>query len=523
MPFSRLRPLRSLAQVRPRRARLAAALLGGGLTLAQVLTPGLAASPAASGPPAHTAGGRSAAAAAALQGQPALPPAIPAVPAPSSGTLKPPTPAEARAIAEDAWLYAYAPLQGYQTFWNQTQNKAFPGYVGGFNQFRHYSRSATPADTDIVTPNNDTPYSWAWLDLRAEPIVLQLPAVPAPRYYVNQWFDLYTHNFAYTGVRATGRGAGNYLFVGPHWQGTVPRGITKVFRAETDFVGTLTRTQLNGPDDIPALRDVQGKYKLIPLSRFNGTQSPKPAPPVTWPAWDPQKAEGIGFIGYLNALLPFMPTVPSERAMMERFARIGIGPGRPFDPDRLDPALRAAISEGVAAAAANLRSKALAQSSSKGFFGTRQELGSDYLTYRAMGAMLGIYGNSSAEALYASQQTGPDGKLLDGRRRWVLRFPAGQLPPVSEFWSITMYTLPERLLVPNPIQRYSIGDRTQGLKLAADGSLEIYLQHENPGPEKVSNWLPAPAGPFFFVARLYGPSAEALAGQWQLPALQERR
>lgn len=514
-------PFPVLAQVPTRSVRLATArlggaLLGGALTFAPWLTPVQAA------PVSSAAEGRSPAPAVGVQGQRALPPPIPAVPAPRAGTLKPPTPAEARAIAEEAWLYAYAPLQGYQTFWNQTQNKAFPGYVGGFNQFRHYSRSATPADTDIVTPNNDTPYSWAWLDLRAEPIVLKLPAVAAPRYYVNQWFDLYTHNFAYTGVRATGRGAGNYLFVGPHWQGTVPRGITKVFRAETDFVGTLTRTQLNGPDDIPALKDLQSRYTLIPLSRFNGSQPPRPAPAVNWPAWDPAKAEGIGFIGYLNALLPFMPTVPSERSMMERFSRIGIGPGRPFDPNRLDPATRTAIAEGVAAAAANLRSKALAQSSSKGFFGTREELGPDYLTFRAMGAMLGIYGNSSAEALYASQQTGPDGKVLDGRRQWVLRFPAGQLPPVSEFWSITMYTLPQRLLVPNPIQRYSIGDRTPGLKLGPDGSLEIYLQHDNPGADKVSNWLPAPAGPFFFVARLYGPSGPALSGQWQLPALQER-
>lgn len=104
----------------------------------------------------------------------------------AQASITAPTPAEARAIAEEAWLYAYAPLQGYQTFWNQTQNKAFPGYVGGFNRFRHYSRSATPDDKDIVTPNNDTPYSWAWLDLRAEPIVLSLPAVPVPRYYVNQ-------------------------------------------------------------------------------------------------------------------------------------------------------------------------------------------------------------------------------------------------------------------------------------------------------------------------------------------------
>jgi hypothetical protein len=443
-------------------------------------------------------------------------------PAQKAAVQPAPSPAEAKAIAEEAWLYAYAPLQGYQTFWNQTQNKAFPGYVGGFNRFRHYSRSATPADTDIVTPNNDTPYSWAWLDLRAEPIVLKLPAVPAPRYYVNQWFDLYTHNFAYTGVRATGRGAGTYLFAGPQWQGRVPKGITKVFRAETDFVGTLTRTQLNGPDDIPTLQALQAQYQLIPLSRFEGTKPPKPAPPVTWPAWDAAKAEGIGFIGYLNALLPFMPTVPSERAMMNRFARIGIGPGRPFDPNQLTPATRSAIEAGVSAAASNLRSKALAQSSSKGFFGTREELGSDYLTYRAMGAMLGIYGNSSEEAFYASQQKGPDGKVLDGRRKWVLRFPAGQLPPVSEFWSITMYNLPQRLLVPNPLQRYSIGDRTPGLRLGADGSLEIYLQNENPGPDKVANWLPAPAGPFFFVARLYGPNAAALSGRWTMPALVER-
>lgn len=431
------------------------------------------------------------------------------------------SPAEARAIAKEAWLYAYAPLQGYQTLWNQTQNKAFPGYVGGFDRFRHYSRSATPADKDIVTPNNDTPYSWAWLDLRTEPIVLSLPAVPAPRYYVNQWFDLYTHNFAYTGVRSTGRGAGTYLFAGPNWKGTVPKGITKVFRSETDFVGTLTRTQLNGPDDIPALKAIQGQYVLTPLSRFTGQPAPPPAPAVAWPAWNASKAEGIGFITYLNALLPFMPAVPSERAMRARFARIGIGPGLPFDPARLDPKLRTALEEGVAEASQELKAKAQQQSSSQGFFGSRQQLGSDYLTFRSMGAMLGIYGNSSEEAFYATQQTGPDGQVLDGRKRWVLRFEPGQLPPVTEFWSVTLYKLPERLLVENPIQRYSIGDRTSGLKLGTDGSLEIYIQSENPGTDKVSNWLPAPAGPFFFVARLYGPKDPVLKGTWKLPRLTE--
>jgi hypothetical protein len=431
-------------------------------------------------------------------------------------------PAEARAIAKEAWLYAYAPIQGYQTMYNQTQNKDFPGYVGGFNRFRHYARSATPADKDIVTPNNDTPYSWAWLDLRAEPIVLSLPDVPAPRYYVNQWFDLYTHNFAYTGVRTTGREAGTYLFAGPRWKGVVPKGITKVFRSETDFVGTLTRTQLAGPEDIPAMQDIQVRYKLMPLSQFTRKPAPKPAAPVAWPAWDANKAESIGFIAYLNALLPFMPTVPSEKAAFARFAKIGIGPRKPFDPSKLDPATRDAIEQGVADASKELKDKALAQTSSKGFFGTRSELGADYVIYRSMGAMLGIYGNSTEEAVYASQQTGPDGKVLDGSKHWVLRFEPGQLPPVNEFWSITMYNLPQRLLVENQINRYSVGDRTAGLKQGPDGSLEIYVQHDNPGPEKASNWLPAPKGPFFFVARFYGPKQAAMDGTWKLPPLVER-
>ena len=432
------------------------------------------------------------------------------------------TPVQARAIAKEAWLYAYAPIQGYQTMYNQTQNKDFPGYVGGFNRFRHYGRPSTPADKDIVTPTNDTPYSWAWLDLRAEPIVLSLPAVPAPRYYVNQWFDLYTHNFAYTGVRTTGREAGNYLFVGPRWKGVVPKGIKKVFRAETEFIGTLTRTQLDGPDDIAAMQAIQARYQLTPLSRFTGRPAPKPAPAVAWPAWDAKKAEGIGFITYLNALLPFMPTVPAEKAAFARFAKIGIGPGKPFDPDKLDPAIRTAIEEGIADASRELKEKALAQTESKSFFGTRGELGADYVMLRSMGAMLGIYGNTKEEAVYFTQQTGPDGQVLDGRKHWVLRFEPGQLPPVNEFWSITMYTLPERLLAENPINRYSVGDRTPGLKLGPDGSLEIYMQSDDPGPDKASNWLPAPKGPFFFVARLYGPKQAAIDGTWKLPPLTER-
>ncbi len=431
--------------------------------------------------------------------------------------------AEAQSIAKEAWLYAYAPIQGYQTMYNQSQNKEFSGYVGGFNRFRHYSRSSTPADTDIVTPNNDTPYSWAWLDLRAEPMVLALPAVPGPRYYVNQWFDLYTHNFAYTGVRATGRAAGHYLFAGPTWKGSVPEGITQVFRAETEFVGTLTRTQLDGPEDIPAVQGIQAAFQLMPLSTFTGKPAPAAAAEVAWPAWDAKKAEGIGFISYLNALLPFMPPVPSEREVLARFAKIGIAPGKAFVPEQLEPARRQAYEAGVEEAAKELKAIALKQTDSKTFFGTREALGANYIMERSLGAMLGIYGNTKEEAVYASQQTGPDGKVLDGSKHWVLRFEPGQLPPADLFWSITMYKLPERLLVDNPMGRYSIGDRTPGLRLGEGGSLEIYIQSEDPGPEKASNWLPAPAGPFFFVARFYGPKPGLIDGTWNLPPLLEKK
>jgi hypothetical protein len=345
--------------------------------------------------------------------------------------------------------------------------------------------------------------------------VLSLPAVAAPRYYVNQWFDLYTHNFAYTGVRATGREAASYLFAGPRWMGDAPKGISRVFDAETEFVGTLTRTQLLGPGDVEAMQAVQEGYRLIPLSQFAGTPAPPPPPTVTWPVWDAAKAEGLDFIG-------FMPVQPSEQAMFARFARIGIGPGKAFDADMLAPEIRAAMEAGIAEGAQSLKEGALQQKDSRALFGTREALGADYITRRNFGAMLGIYGNTKEEAVYGSQQTDGEGKLLDGSHNWVLRFEPGQLPPVSEFWSITMYSLPQRFLVDNPLNRYSIGNRSDGLKQGADGSLEIYMQADHPGPDKESNWLPAPRGPFFFVGRFYGPKQEALDGRWSLPPLIER-
>ncbi len=161
-----------------------------------------------------------------------------------------------QAIAKDAYVYSYAMMESYQTWRAQTVDKTANGYVGGFNVFRHYSEPFTPDNKDIVTPNNDTPYSWAWLDLRAEPMVVSVPAVPKDRYYVMQWIDLFTQNFAYIGVRLTGFGAGNYMIAGPKWKGRKPAGIKQVFKAESDIVGTLTRTALQGPEDVPNVKAI---------------------------------------------------------------------------------------------------------------------------------------------------------------------------------------------------------------------------------------------------------------------------
>jgi hypothetical protein len=235
--------------------------------------------------------------------------------------------------------------------------------------------------------------------------------------------------------------------------------------------------------------------------------------------WDADKASGIEFISYLNALLPFMPTPESEKEVFKRFAKIGIGADKKFDPSKLKPELRVAIEQGIAQASDELKQFASQQTDSSSFFGTREFLGSDYVLKRDAGALLGIYANSKEEAVYGAYQLDAQGKPLDGSKHWTLHFEPGRLPPTNLFWSMTMYKLPQRLLVDNPINRYSIGDKTAGLKPSADGSLTIYIQHDSPGPDKESNWLPAPDGPFFMASRYYGPKSEMMDGSWKQPVL----
>jgi hypothetical protein len=424
---------------------------------------------------------------------------------------------ELRAIARQAWIYAYPMLMHYQTMEKQALNRAAPEYVGGFNRFRHYSELFTPNNRDIVTPNNDTPYSWAWLDLRSEPQVLSVPAVDDERYYVLQLVDQYTHNFAYVGVLSTGRDAGNYLIAGPDWQGPTPDGVQVVLRSETEIVMVLGRTGLKNAEDLPAVRALQQQYGLRSLHEYIGSAAPVAAPVIDWRPWDSKTGLGLAFIAALNQILSLCPTQPSEQALRARFARIGIVPGQGFDPATLPPATREALLAGIQDAQAQLQAAVSQVRTTLGLFGTRAALSGNYLN-RAVAASVGIYGNSVEEAFYTGTRLDNQGQPLQGGRSYRLRFAPGQLPPASEFWSLTLYDLPDRQLVANPINRYCLSSRDR-LQTDADGGVTLVMQ--STAPQEQSNWLPTPAsGAFSLVLRLYGPGQQVVNQRWTMPVVE---
>ena len=438
------------------------------------------------------------------------------------------TPAEARAIAKEATIYGFPLVDNYRVMHSYFVDGTGPEFKAPWNTLHNVERVYTPQDKAIQTPNSDTPYSQLGADLRAEPLVISVPAVPKDRYYSLQFIDLYTFNFAYVGSRATGTAAGKYLLAGPGWKGKAPAGIKQVIRSETELAFVLYRTQLKGPGDIDGVKKVQAGYKVQPLSAFLGKPAPAAAPAVDYfkPLSAQEQRSSLRFFDELNFLLQFAPIHPSETALRARFARLGIVSGKPFEADGLTPQQREAVQQGMAdawQALAKFKAEQIdtGKRSSADGFGTRQFLNNDYMA-RMASAAFGIYGNSKEEALYPAYFVDSKGQQLDGaRNRYVLRFAPNALPPVHSFWSLTMYGLPESLLVENQLNRYLINSAMlPGLKRDADGGVTLYLQHESPGKEKEANWLPAPNGPFWTAMRLYWPKPQALDGRWKQPALE---
>jgi hypothetical protein len=437
------------------------------------------------------------------------------------------TPTEAREIAKEGYIYGFPMVDNYRIQHAYFIDRDNPEFKAPWNQIRNIPRVFTPDDKAIQTPNSDTPYSMLGIDLRAEPIVITVPAVEKSRYFSVQLIDAYTFNFAYIGSRATGNDGGSFVIAGPNWKGEPPKGVKEVIRSETEFVFAGFRTQLFDPGDLDNVKKVQAGYKAQTLSAFLGTAAPKAAQVIDFikPLTPAEQKTSPQFFNILNFVLQFCPANPSETELMARFAKLDIGVGKNFDVDKLSPEMKQAVEEGMADAWAqyeDFKKKRFdtGEVTAGDLFGTREFLKNNYL-YRMAGAVIGIYGNSKLEAIYPAYAVDADGQKLNGANAYTLRFAPGQTPPVNAFWSLTMYELPASLLVANPINRYLINSpMLPQLKRDADGGLTLVVQNESPGKDKQANWLPAPKGPFIMFMRLYWPKPEAAERKWTAPLLQ---
>jgi hypothetical protein len=417
----------------------------------------------------------------------------------------------------------------YSIFYKYFIDKTDPEYKAPPNHLYNTARVYTPQDTAIVTPNSDTPYSFVAMDLRAEPFVVCNPDIEAARYFSVQLVDMYTFNFGYAGSRTTRNRAACTMIAGPGWKGEKPAGVAEMFVSETDFAFALIRTQLFNPADIDNVKAIQAGYRAMTLSQFQNKPAPPAAPEINWPKID-EKMTAANPFAYLNFVLTLCPPIgPAavEIPMRERFAKIGVEAGKPFPAGAPNPEEKAAFElaakNGLETIKANLGSFGVEENGwrvTTNGFGDRKAFAGDF-TRRAAAAAAGIYGNDAVEALYPILATDSEGKKPDtSANRYTLTFPAGDLPPVNAFWSVTMYDGKTQLLIENPLNRYLINSpMAPDLKKNADGSLTIHIQKDSPGKDWESNWLPAPDGPIYLVMRLYWPKESGLNGTWKPPAL----
>jgi hypothetical protein len=419
--------------------------------------------------------------------------------------------------AKAAYVYGFPMVDLYRIMFGYFIDSKSPAFKAPFNTISNSANVYTPADTTVQTPNSDTPYSFVGLDLRAEPLVFTMPAIGKNRYYSAQFVDQSTYNVAYAGTRTTGNGGGKFLIAGPDWKSPAPSGITKVIRLDTEFGLLGIRTQLLGPSDLDNVRKIQAGYAVEPLSSFLKTAAPPAAPALDWlppltPAEERTSPQAFNLLAFI---LQFCPIRPSEVALRQSFARIGIVPGKPFDAGSQTSSFAA----GMAAGQKEIDAARAAVTGTNELFGTPEAMHDNYLN-RAVGAQYGILGNSVAEAQYFGITTASDGRSLTGSSNYTIHFAKGEFPPARAFWSVTMYDLPQQLLVANPSNRYLINSpMLPNMKLDSDGGVTIYIQNTSPGTDKESNWLPAPAGPFLMILRVYWPEASAINGQWKPPVV----
>ncbi len=433
---------------------------------------------------------------------------------------------EAYSIAKDAYVYAYPLVLTYLTA-KQTTNYAEPTGIptqAPVNQFSH-AREFTPVDFKaVVRPNMDTLYSPAVLDLGPEPIILSVPATD--RYFMLPLMSLWTDVFAVPGTRTTGANtARDFLLVSPLWQGTTPDGL-EIIRSPTRYLDIVGRTKANGPEDYEAVHKVQAGYKLTPLSAWGKGDYVPPKGQVdpsidmkTPPPVQVDRMDAAAYFGTFAELLNDNPPNAVDYPTIHRLERLGFKLGQPFDldalPENVKKVFERAMADGNALVLAE--GKKAGGEGVKGWVYTTHSgaYGVDYL-YRAAIAQCCLGENLAQDAVYPSLAVDSDGKPFNGSNNYVLRFEKGKLPPVSGFWSVTVYDK-DGYFIPNVISRQAIGDRSN-LAANADGSVDIFIQADSPGKDKEANWLPVAAGQSFnLLMRLYWPSEGVLEGAWTPP------
>jgi hypothetical protein len=435
---------------------------------------------------------------------------------------------EAEAIATLGYIYGY-PLVLMDVMRAQAITPA--------NQFAHTPALPDDAFRDAASPDVDTLSSRAWLDVGREPIVLAIPDM-GRRYYAMQVLDAWTNVFAAPGTRTTGNGRAAFAIMGPGWRGEVPSTVDRM-KSPTSLVCLIGRTYTAGVRDYDAVHALQRQFQLVPLGAWGKSPgTPRggradvdadvdrdvdvdadvgsDAPPVV-------QVEKLGagtFFARLARLMKANPPAENDEPIVRRLARLGIAAGAPFDPARLPASVADAVDGGVAAARARLSGARLLTLGNVvngwrialdlGRYGTNYE-------QRAIVALAALGANLPDDAIHPTADVDAAGLPLGGQHRYLLRFSPGMLPPVKAFWSVTMYG-EDQFLVENPIGRHALGDRDP-MRADPDGTLDMFIQHDDPGPDRRSNWLPAPAGAFNLMMRLHYPKPPVLEGAWSPPAI----
>jgi hypothetical protein len=431
---------------------------------------------------------------------------------------------EAVGVATDVYIYGYPLVTMEMTRRVMTNVERPEGTRAPMFNLRSLREYPTAAFKDVTAPNADTLYSVAWLNLAQEPWVLHIPDM-GDRYYLFPLLNGWTEVFQVPGKRTHVNG-GDFAISGPGWKGTLPAGVQE-YKSPTNMVWILGRIYCTGtPEDYKAVHELQDKLALTPLSSFGKPFSPPtgkvdPNMDMKTPVRDQVNKLDMGtYLSLLAALMKDNPPAAADGPMVAKMAKLGLLPGQPFDLGRLDPAVAKAI-EGVPRLAFErlmAEFKTIPPVNGWTFTTKTGVYGTDYLN-RALVTAVGLGANLPQDAIYPTSEADADGKPYEGTNKYVLHMDKGRMPPVKGFWSLTMYDA-QMFFVANPLNRYNLSQRNK-LNVNPDGSVDLYLQQDSPGPDKEANWLPAPAGRFIPMFRFYWPEEAIINGTWQPPAVQK--